>query len=73
MQVHPLLVLEADSLCVGVRVEGVHQDQWDVAVVLVVDILGEEKTKEPSRRLGPWLRGCPLLTGYNAMGKRYQH
>ena len=48
VEVHSLLILEPDPLGLLVSVEGVHQHQWHVTVVFLVEVLegGEEVERE---------------------------
>ena len=43
VEVHLLLVNELNPLHLCVSVEGVHQHQWDVALVLLICVLDEKK------------------------------
>ena len=39
MKVHTFLIFVFDSLCVGMSVEGIHQNQGDVTLVSLVHVL----------------------------------
>ena len=43
VEVDSLLISELDPFRIGMRVKGIHEDQWNIAVMFAVDILNKEK------------------------------